>query len=253
MHIFYAINEYICNGIVIHPLSMPDNNQKSCKGKVPVLNNWAQLTEPINLERFVTQWPAGPYQDFFNVGMVAGNKLPDGSYLSAIDINVYDESKEEIFQDLVRAFHIERPVWQETSSQGLHLFIRTDRSLSSTSVMIGDEGSKKIVNLLSRSRSVVLAPSIAMGQDDIEREYIMHGSLWEAPIVSSDLVEQYFDSKINANEEADDLQAKMKRYRSERKQFTETFLQLKKEYFSQQTITTNSTSRISPTHQNVIC
>ena len=253
MNIITAINDYISHGIVIHPLSMPDNNQKSCKGEVPVLNEWFLLTESINLERFVTQRPAGSPQEFYNVGLVTGNRLPDGKYLSAIDINVYDETKKEIFQNLVRVFHIERPVWQETASQGIQMFIRTDRPFSTSSVMIGDETSSKRIKLLSTGNIVVLAPSKAMGKDGVEREYVMHDNLWEAPLVSSGLIDQFFDPWSNIKTKARDrknlsneMHALTKQIKEERQRSTNASL-------SQQLITTDYASIISPTHQNVIC
>lgn len=164
--IFDAANEYISHGIIIHPLSPPDDT-KASPGKRPLLTKWQKLATNPTEEELENYFIKKNY----NIGAVCGKT----SDLMVVDVDWYIRG---MWEDILRDIDVKEWVKQYRTSGRWHWLFKfhPDFKLKHAKPLG--------IDLLGESGNVVMSPSIHESGD----VYTLDGNIGNRPALPDEVI-----------------------------------------------------------------
>jgi superfamily II DNA or RNA helicase/uncharacterized protein YnzC (UPF0291/DUF896 family) len=180
------VKEYINSGLPIIPLKR--------LSKQPVQTGWTTLENGATFNDF---------EGDSNIGILLGRSLKDGTYIHALDFDLWGDELNDWVDTLTTLLGIneDNAVYQTSASNSLHFFIRTtvplNKDVRRIALKVTDEKGNTItpgkqIELLGLGQQVLLAPSIAKGKDGKYRQYELYGDIQKAPLIDLQRLREFF-------------------------------------------------------------
>ncbi|MBM7560009.1 bifunctional DNA primase/polymerase [Marinitoga litoralis] len=134
------------------------NNEKLIKIVEIWKRNYFRVIPLYNYQKrpIFNDWPHYTYneKDFEKItgyGLLTGVKIKDNLYFHVIDIDVYDNIKNDLLKNIINYLKLKNPFIQKTVSGGYHIFFVTNKIFNKRKIVMNDY----VIELLGKGQMVV--------------------------------------------------------------------------------------------------
>ena len=131
-------------------------------------------------------YTANDFNEDNNIGIKTG-KIINGNYFIIIDLDVYNDKINKIFDYLVDNLNLDNIIYEKTATNGRHLWILTNEIWPGRTVfkLENTNNDKDIIEVFGYKHFVAVYPSMVIGRDGIKRQYTIQGDYSNLPIIDN--------------------------------------------------------------------